>query len=96
MSLDNPQTTFFRDPSTGHAFTDHFALRTQIGASSNDAKLAYVSPALFGAQLALSFTPNMAKDFLPFVHAGPHVAGRQAAIWEAGLRYSDDVGPVTP
>ena len=95
VSLDNPQTTFFRDPSTGHAFTDGFALRTQIGASSNDAKFAYISPALFGAQLALSFAPNMAKDVLPFVHAGPHVAGRQADIWEAALRYSDDVGPVT-
>jgi hypothetical protein len=95
VSLDNPQTSFFRDPSTGRAFTDAFALRTQIGASSNDAKFAYVSPALFGAQLALSFTPNMAKDGLPFLHAGPHVPGRQAAIWEAGLRYSADVGPVT-
>ena len=95
VSLDNPQTTFFRDPSTGRAFSDAFALRTQIGASSNDAKLTYVSPALFGAQLALSFTPNMAKDGLPFVHAGPHVPGRQADVWEAALRYSDDVGPVT-
>ena len=95
VSLDNPQTSFFRDPSTGHAFTDTFTLRTQIGASSNDAKFAYVSPTLFGAQLALSFTPNMAKDGLPFVHAGPHVPGRQASLWEAGLRYSDDVGPVT-
>ena len=26
---------------------------------------------------------------------GPHVPGRQADIWEAALRYSDDVGPVT-
>src|SRR4051812_2399855 len=58
VSLDDPQTTFFRDPATGHGFADVFPLRTQIGASANDAKIAYVSPALFGAQLALSYTPN--------------------------------------
>jgi hypothetical protein len=95
VSLDDPQTTFFRDPSTGHAFTDAFALRTQIGASSNYAKLAYVSPALFGAQLAASFTPNQGKEILPFLHEGPHVAGRQADIWEAAIRYADQFGPLS-
>jgi hypothetical protein len=95
VSLDNPQTTFFRDPSTGHAFTDNFALRTEIGASSNYAKLAYISPALFGVQLALSFTPNQGKEVLPFLHEGPHLAGRQADIWEGAIQYSDDVGPVS-
>ena len=95
VSLDDPQTTFFRDPGTNGAATDIFALRTSVGASSNYAKFAYVSPALFGAQLALSFTPNQGKDVLPFLKAGPHVPGRQADIWEAGLRYSTDVGPVS-
>ena len=67
VSLDDPQTTFFRDPSTGRAFTDIFALRTEIGASSNYAKFAYVSPDLFGAQLALSFTPrSKAVTVCPF------------------------------
>ena len=32
---------------------------------------------------------------LPFLTAGPHVLKRQADIWEAGPRYSDDFGPVT-
>ena len=95
VSLDNPQTTFFRDPATGHAFTDAFALRTAIGASSNYAKLAYLSPSLFGVQLALSFTPSQGKDVLPFLHEGPHVAGRQVDIWEGALQYSDEFGPVT-
>lgn len=95
IALDNPQTTFFRNPVTGRAFTDVFTLRTEIGASSNYAKLAYISPALFGAQIAISFTPNSGKEVLPFLHEGAHVPGRQADIWEAGLRYSDDVGPVT-
>jgi hypothetical protein len=95
VSLDDPQTSFFRDPVTGHAVIDMFALRTAVGASSNYAKFAYVSPALFGAQLALSFTPNQGKQVLPFLTAGPDVPGRQAAIWEAGLRYSTDFGPVS-
>jgi hypothetical protein len=95
VSLDDPQTTFFRNPNTNGAVIDMFALRTSVGASSNYAKFTYVSPALFGAQLALSFTPNQGKDVLPFLKAGPHVPGRQADIWEAGLRYSDDFGPVT-
>ena len=93
VSLDNPQTTFFRDQSTGHALTDSFALRTEIGASSNYAKIAYVSPALFGAELALSFTPSQGKEVLPFLHEGPHVAGRQADIWEGAIQYSDELGP---
>jgi hypothetical protein len=95
VSLDDPQTAFFRDPSTRHAFTDNFALRTEIGASSNYAKLAYISPALFGAQVALSFTPNQGKEVLPFLHEGPHVAGRQADIWEAAVQYSDTLGPLS-
>jgi hypothetical protein len=95
VSLDNPQTTFFRDPSSGRAFTDIFALRTEIVTSSNFAKFKYVSPELFGAELALSFTPNEGREVLPFLHEGPQVAGRQADIWEAAVRYSDDFGPVS-
>jgi hypothetical protein len=95
VSLDDPQTSFFRDPNTNHAVINMFALRTAVGASSNYAKFAYVSPALFGAQLALSFTPNQGKQVLPFLTAGPDVPGRQVAIWEAGLRYSTDFGPLS-
>lgn len=94
-SLDNPQTVFFRDPSTGRPLSDIFALRTQVGASSNYAKFTYLSPGLFGAQLALSFTPNQAKYGLPFLHAGPQVAGRQVTIWEGAIQYADDFGPVS-
>lgn len=95
VSLDDPQTTFFRDPITRHAVTDMFALRTEIGASSNYAKFTYVSPALFGAQLAFSFTPTQSREVLPFLHEGLPVPDRQSDMWEAGLRYSDDFGPVT-
>jgi len=89
VSLDDSRTSLFRDPASGRAVTDMFALRTQVGASSNYAKIAYTSPALFGAQLALSFTPSEGKQ-LPFLNAGPHVPGRQVDIWEAALRYETD------
>jgi len=69
-------------------------LRTQVGASSNYAKIVYTSPSLFGAQLALSFTPSEGKQ-LPFLNAGPHVPGRQVEFWEAALRYETDLGPVS-
>jgi hypothetical protein len=95
VSLDDAQTTFFRDPSTGNAFTDIFALRAQVGASSNYAKLVYLSPELFGAQVAVSFTPEQSRYGLPFLHQGPHVADRQVDIWEGALKYSDQLGPVT-
>jgi hypothetical protein len=94
VSLDDPRTSFFRDPVTQRAVTDTFALRTAVGASSNYAKIVYTSPSLFGAQLALSFTPSEGKQ-LPFLNAGPHVPGRQVEFWEAALRYETEVGPVS-
>lgn len=94
VSLDDPRTSFYRDPGTHRAVIDMFALRTEVGASSNYAKFAYTSPALFGFQLALSFTPTEGKQ-LPFLNAGPHLPGRQADIWEGALRYEDEIGPVS-
>jgi hypothetical protein len=90
VSLDDPRTSFFRDPASHRAVTDIFALRTPVGVSSNYAKFAYTSPALFGVQVALSFTPTEGKQ-LPFLNAGPHLPGRQADIWEAALRYETDL-----
>jgi hypothetical protein len=90
VALDDPRTSFYRDPGSHRAVTDLFALRTEVGASSNYAKFAYTSPSLFGAQLALSFTPTEGKE-LPFLNAGPHLPGRQADIWEAALRYETDL-----
>jgi hypothetical protein len=94
VALDDPRTSFYRDPQTGRAVIDMFALRTQVGASSNYAKFAYTSPEVFGVQLALSFTPTEGKQ-LPFLNAGPHLPGRQADIWEGALRYADEFGPVS-
>jgi len=94
VSLEDARTSFFRDPATHRALSEMFALRTGVGASSNYAKIVYTSPALFGAQLALSFTPSEGKQF-PFLNAGPHVPGRQVEFWEAALRYETDLGPVS-
>lgn len=94
VSLDDPRTSFYRDPTTHRAVTDMFALRTEVGASSNYAKIAYTSPDVFGLQLALSFTPTEAKE-LPFLNAGPHLPGRQADIWEGAIRYETDLGPAS-
>jgi hypothetical protein len=94
VSLNDPRTSFFRDPVAHRAVTEMFALRTQVGASSNYSKIVYTSPSLFGAQLALSFTPSEGKQ-LPFLNAGPHVPGRQVEFWEAALRYETEVGPIS-
>jgi hypothetical protein len=94
VSLDDPRTSFYRDPNSHRAVTGMFALRTPVGASSNYAKIVYTSPSLFGAQLALSFTPSEAKQ-LPFLNAGSHVPGRQVEFWEAALRYETELGPLS-
>jgi hypothetical protein len=94
VSLDDPRTSFYRDPRDGRAVISLFALRTQARASSNYAKFVYTSPSLFGATLALSFTPTQGKQ-LPFLNAGPHLAGRQADFWEAALRYETEIGTLS-
>ncbi len=92
VSLEDPRTSFYRDPRDGRAVINLFALRTEVGASSNYAKFIYTSPSLFGATLALSFTPTQGKQFL---NAGPHRPGRQADFWEAALRYETDIGALS-
>jgi hypothetical protein len=94
-TLDNATATFFRDPSTGRAFINVFALSSAVESSLNYAKLSYYTPRLFGVQLAASYTPSEGKDVIPFLSDGPHVANRQESIWEAAVSYSDTFGPVS-
>lgn len=94
QGLDDAQTTFYRDPA-GRAVTGIFAPRTALTGSANYAKIAVETPTLFGVTLGFSFTPAEGKNVLPWLAAGPQVNGRQAAIWEGALRYSDDFGPLT-
>ena len=95
VTIDNPNATFFRDPSTGQAFINAFALNSAVESSLNYAKVSYFTPRLFGVQIAVSFTPSEGKDILPFVNNGPNVANRQKSMWEGAINYSDNFGPVT-
>jgi len=95
VTIDNPNATFFRDPSTGQAFIHAFALNSAVESSLNYAKVSYYTPRLFGVQIAVSFTPSEGKDILPFVNNGPNVVNRQKSMWEGAINYSDNFGPVT-
>lgn len=94
-SIDNPNVTFFRDPSTGLAFANIFALNSAVESSLNYAKISYYSPRLFGVQIAASFTPSEGKDIIPFLNNGPQASDRQQSIWEVAASYTGYFGPVT-
>ena len=91
-TMDNANATFFRDPSTGRAFVQIFALNSAVESSLNYAKISYFTPRLFGLQLAASYTPSEGKKVLPFLSRGPQVANRQKSIWEGAASYSDTFG----
>ena len=94
-TIDNPNATFFVDPSTRRAFINVFTLNSAVESSLNYAKLSYYTPRLFGVQIGLSYTPSEGKDVLPFLNNGPNVANRQKSLWEGALNYSDSFGPLT-
>lgn len=95
ISIDNTNASFFKDPTTGQAFINVFALNSATEASLNYAKVSYYSPRLFGVQIGASFTPSEGKDVLPFLDNGPDVPNRQKSIWEAAVSYTDTFGPVS-
>lgn len=88
VSLDNPNETYFIDPSTGRAFQEVFGLSTAVNASSNYAKISYYTPRLFGLQIGVSYTPGENREVIPFLNNGPHAANRQKSIWETAVSYS--------
>jgi hypothetical protein len=94
-TLDNTNATFFRDPSTGRAFVNVFALSSAAESSLNYAKISYYTPRLFGVQLAASYTPSEGKDVVPFLSSGPRAPNRQESMWEAAVSYSDTFGPLS-
>lgn len=95
VTIDNSNATFFRDPSTGRAFTDIFELNSAVESSLNYAKVSYYTPRLFGVQIAGSFTPSEGKDVIPFLNSGPHVPNRQTDMWEAAINYTNSFGAFT-
>ena len=93
-AIDDANMSFFKTPD-GEAFTDFFDVRTGVFASQNFAKFSYYSPRLFGIQIGASYTPHMAKDVLPFLSAGPHVADRQHNMMEGAANWEHHSGAWT-
>ncbi len=92
-ALDNPNATFFRDPSTGRAVIEAFTLNSAVEPSVNFAKMSYYTPQLFGVEIGVSYTPSMTKGGLPFLKGGPKAADRQESLWETAIRYRGELGP---
>lgn len=91
-AIDDANIGFFRDPTTGGAMNGLSNVRTGVFATYNAAKLSYYSPRLFGIQVGLSYTPHLAKDVIPFVSPGPHVADRQDNLFEGAVNYTGNFG----
>ncbi len=91
-SLDNPNATFYLDPTTGRAFINVFTLNSAVEPTYNYAKISYYTPRLFGAAIGFSFTPTEGKGVIPFVKQGPIVPNRQRGIWEIAASYQDQSG----
>jgi hypothetical protein len=90
VSIDDPETTFFRNPPTGRALDEIFTVRAEEGSSLNFAKVSYYSPRLFGVQLAGALTPSEGRNVIPLVSSGPHVTNREKNIWEIAANYSEN------
>jgi hypothetical protein len=95
VTTDNPNATFFVDPSTRRAFINVFTLNSAVESSLNYAKLSYFTPRLFGVQLGFTYTPSEGKDVVPFLNNGPNVLNRQKSLWEAAVNYNDSFGALT-
>ena len=91
-AIDNGNIAFFRDPATGTGFDRNFDIVSAVFATQNAAKISYYSPRLLGIRVGASYTPHMAKDVLPFVSAGPHVADRQDNLFEGAVNYTGFFG----
>ena len=91
-SIDNANTDFFIDPSTGRDFEELFALNSAVESSLNYAKISYYTPRIFGLQLGVSYTPSEGREVIPFLNNGPNVANRQKSMWETAISYSQTYG----
>jgi hypothetical protein len=95
ITLENPDSTLFRDRVTGKPFGQFHKRLTVVAASSNFSKVNYVSPRLFGLQFGASFTPNMVKAPLPGIENPEDIPGRQSDIWEVAVNYTTHLSDVT-
>lgn len=88
-SIENPNASFFIDPSTGRAFGEVFGLSSASSSSLNYAKLSYYTPRILGIELGVSYTPSENREVIPFLNNGPQHENRQKSIWEFALSYSE-------
>src|SRR5262245_11454451 len=88
VTLENRNFSLFRDPTTGEDFGGFFRQITQVQASSNYAKINYVSPRLFGIQIGASFTPQTVRTPLPFTGNPSDDPNQQRGIWELAASYT--------
>jgi hypothetical protein len=95
ITIDDANVGYFRDPTTGTAFTNIFQERTGVFASANDGKLSYYTPRLYGIQLGGSYTPSETRHGLPFLGSAPQVPDRETNILEAAANYNGDIGPAS-
>ena len=94
LTLENPDTSLFRDPTTGVDFSAFLKQVTPLNTSSNYAKISYFTPRLFGVQLGASFTPSPVQEPLPGLGNPPNVGGRQGDITEVAASYTDNISDV--
>ncbi|HEY5046975.1 MAG TPA: porin [Rhizomicrobium sp.] len=95
VAIDDANVTFYRDPSTGQAFTNIFQIRTGVFATENYAKISFYSARLSGIEIGGSFTPYEARDGLPFISRGSDPQDHRTDLLEAVANYQGDIGPVS-
>jgi hypothetical protein len=92
VAINDANVTFFKDPTTGRAFNGLWNLRTGVFTSANYAKISYLTPRFDGLQLGVSYTPNQAKGFLPFLDRDHHVPDRANNFLEGSANYTAQFG----
>jgi hypothetical protein len=94
VSLEARHISLFRNPATGRDFGQFFKQVTAVQSSSNDAKINYLTPRLFGIQFGASFTPETVRSPLPWTGNPQNSANAQHDIWEIGASYTGYVSDV--
>jgi len=88
VALEQRHISLFRDPVTGGDFARFYRQVTAVQASSNFAKINYVSPRLFGVQIGASFTPNTVREPLPFTGNPSDGSDQQHNLFEFAASYT--------
>ena len=94
VSLEGGGLSLFRNPITGEEFAPFFMHVTAVQSSSNYAKINYISPRLFGAQIGMSFTPQIVRAPVPFAGNPIDDPNGQDDIFEIAASYQDYIGAV--